>query len=114
MLWCSKLQTQISLSTLEAEYLALSQSMRELIPSRNIIQEVMEHYGTPFKTITTHSTVFEDNEGAIKVATCPKMTPRTKHFAIPYQWFRTHIKEGDISIKHIFSDKQKADIFTSL
>ena len=35
-----KLQTEIALSTLEAEYIALSQSMRELLPLRNLLQEV--------------------------------------------------------------------------
>ena len=32
IIWCSKLQTEISLSTTEAEYIALSQSTREVIP----------------------------------------------------------------------------------
>jgi hypothetical protein len=31
ILWCSKLQTEIALSTTEAEYIALNQSMREVI-----------------------------------------------------------------------------------
>jgi hypothetical protein len=34
ILWLSKMQTQIALSTMEAEYTALSQSMRDLIPIR--------------------------------------------------------------------------------
>ena len=34
LLWVSKLQTQIALSTMEAEYVALSQAMRDLIPIR--------------------------------------------------------------------------------
>ena len=38
--WVSKLQTQIVLSTMEAEYIALSQSMRELIAIREIVLPV--------------------------------------------------------------------------
>ena len=38
--WASKLQTEIALSTTEAEYIALSQSTRELIPMRAIILEL--------------------------------------------------------------------------
>jgi Reverse transcriptase (RNA-dependent DNA polymerase) len=34
VLWVSKLQTEIALSTVEAEYIALSQSMRDLLPMR--------------------------------------------------------------------------------
>ena len=40
LIFKSKLQTEIALSTLEAEYIALSQSMRELLPLRNLLQEV--------------------------------------------------------------------------
>ena len=41
--WVSKLQTQIALSTMEAEYITLSQSMRDLIGIREIIRE-MKNY----------------------------------------------------------------------
>ena len=38
--WCSKLQTEIALSTTESEYSALSQAMRETIPFMNLMVEV--------------------------------------------------------------------------
>ena len=38
--WCSKLQTEIALSTTESEYIALSQAMREVIPFMNFMVEV--------------------------------------------------------------------------
>jgi hypothetical protein len=38
--WASKLQTQIALSTTEAEYITLSQSLREVIPMINLMTEV--------------------------------------------------------------------------
>ena len=41
LLWVSKMQTQIALSTMEAEYIALSQSMRDLIPIREVLKEIM-------------------------------------------------------------------------
>ena len=40
--WCSKLQTEIALSTTESEYIALSQAMREVIPFMNLMVEVGE------------------------------------------------------------------------
>ena len=36
LMWVSKMQTQVALSTMEAEYIALSQSMRDLIPIREL------------------------------------------------------------------------------
>jgi hypothetical protein len=39
IIWVSKMQTKIAFSTMEAEYIALSQSMRDLIPIREIPKE---------------------------------------------------------------------------
>ena len=39
VIWSSKLYTEIALSTVEAEYIALSQSTREIIPLINLIKE---------------------------------------------------------------------------
>jgi hypothetical protein len=38
ILWVSKMQTQIALLTMEAEYIALYQSIRDLIPIRDILK----------------------------------------------------------------------------
>jgi hypothetical protein len=114
LLWVSKLQSEIALSTTEAEYIALSQAIRELIPMRALFQEV----GDALKLKCTqptilHSTVFEDNNGALALATSPKMTPRTKHIAVKYHHFRSKIgPDKGIIIQRIDTNEQKADIFT--
>jgi hypothetical protein len=62
ILWVSKMQTQISLSTMEAEYISLSQSMRYLIPIREILKEIMlEILDEKFKPeCSTHSKAYQD------------------------------------------------------
>ena len=40
ILWSSKLQSEIFLSTLEAEYIILSQEMRELIGRKSLLAEL--------------------------------------------------------------------------
>ena len=116
ILWVSRLQSEIALSTLEAEYVALSMSMRELLPMRELLQEVGDQLNLDCtKPSLMHSTVFEDNNGAIGLATSPKITPRTKHIAIKYHFFKDHIgiKDGKgIEIQKIDTEFQKADIFT--
>jgi hypothetical protein len=110
----SKLQTEVSLSTTEAEYIALSQAMRELIPMRDFLKEIGERIKLSFAGSTMlHSTVFEDNNGALSLATAPKMTPRTKHIAVKYHHFRQHIgKDKGIVIANIDTKEQKANILT--
>jgi hypothetical protein len=45
ILWTSKLQSKIALSTTEAEYISLSQALLELIPMRAILQEISKTFG---------------------------------------------------------------------
>ena len=40
------------------------------------------------------------------------MTPRSKHYAIKYHWFRTQLEPNNIVIKSIDSVEQLADMFT--
>ena len=40
IIWTSKLQTEIYLITLEAEYIVLSTSMKYLLPQRKLLQEI--------------------------------------------------------------------------
>ena len=106
------MQTEIALSTTEAEYIALSQSMRDLIPIRSILEELTTILGLQIETPVTHSTVFEDNNGALELAREPKYRPRTKHIAIKYHHFREHVKKKNIRIQKIDAKEQIADIFT--
>jgi hypothetical protein len=124
--WVSKLQTQIALSTMESEYIALSQSMRELIGIREVIKEIQTFVisgktRTPiFRTFSkaftldtiASSTVYEDNEACLKFATMPKMSPRTKHIALPYHFFRTKVVELEIKVIPVSTHSQLADQFT--
>ena len=106
------MQTEIALSTSKAEYIALSQSMRDLIPIRSILEELTTILGLQIETPITHSTVFEDNNGVLEVAKEPKYRPRTKHIAIKYHHFREHVKKKNIRIQKIDTKEQIADKFT--
>ena len=114
----SKLQTEIALSTLESEYIALSQAMRELIPTRRILKEIIGHVDPQAlqNSANIKSTIWEDNNGCISTVRAPKLTPRTKHIAIKYHFSRSHIssEENDtgITLAKIESKIQLADIFT--
>jgi hypothetical protein len=62
--------------------------------------------------IVTHSTIFEDNKGCVDLANAPKLRPRTKHIALKYHHFHSHVENGSIKIQWIDSKNQLADIFT--
>ena len=112
LLCVSKMQTKVALSTTEAEYIALSQSMRDLIPLRSILFELAKLMKVNPELPITHSTVFENNNGALELARAPKYRPRTKHIAIKYHHFRDHVKNKSIRVEAIHTKEQIADIFT--
>jgi len=55
LLWASKLQTEAALSTTEAECIALSQAMRDLIPLRALLQDIISTTNTTIEASTTYS-----------------------------------------------------------
>ena len=112
ILWSSKLQTEITLSTTEAEYVALSQAVREVLPIMELMKEL-----SSFMDINTNKPdffcqVFEDNRSVIAVATSKKYTPRTKHIALKYHHFRQFVYDKTIRINAIDTKEQLADILT--
>jgi hypothetical protein len=117
LIWCSKLQTEIALSTAEAEYIAMSHALRDTIPIQNLVKEVSCIFQLPEPLTDFCITVHEDNLSAISMAESLKFTPRTKHIAIKYHHFRSRVqtsfnKSGDIRLKYISTKKQLADILT--
>ena len=79
ILWTSKLQTQIALSTTKAEYISLSESLCSTIPLMNLITEIKFHgHNIVSKASCVHCKAFEDNSGALELAHLPKLGPRTK------------------------------------
>ena len=112
VLWVSKMQSEISLSTVEAEYIALSTSMRDLIPFVDQVKELEEVFGQKGEKVVLHCTLFEDNNGALELANAPRYRPRTKHIAIKYHHFRERVQNGTIKIKSIDTNEQIADQFT--
>ena len=126
IMWVSKLQTEVALSTTEAEYIALSQAMRDVIPFMHLVEELggslsfgMDKPEVQLKQRKPNAAdsklvceVFEDNRGALELANVPKMRPRTKHIALKYHHFREHVRNGMIVVKPIDTREQIADIFT--
>jgi hypothetical protein len=113
LIWASKMQTVIALSTTEAEYVALSAALRDVTFVMQLLDELIS-FGVNLKSVlpTVKCKVFEDNVGAIELAKAPRMRPRTKHIDIQYHHFREAVQQKKISISHVSTKEQVADIAT--
>ena len=56
--------------------------------------------------------VHEDNQSCIKMDTGSKFSPITKHIALKYHHFRSHIKYGRVEINFRPTNEQLADLLT--
>jgi hypothetical protein len=127
VVWVSKLQTEVALSMMEAEYIALSQAMRDLIPLLGLLDELApalhldedqpllywKACGIEPNSQNLFANLYADNTWAYKLAKAPKMRPRTKHIALKYHHFREHVNKGtSIKINLIGTKDQIANIFT--
>ncbi len=103
----------VALSTTEAEYIALSNALYNVIP---IMEQVKEMKSCKFDVISILPYVcckaFEDNSGALELARLPKMRSRTKHIAVCYHHFREHVHTGKIKVYPIDTKDQPANIAT--
>ena len=112
ILWASKLQSEISLSTTEADYISLSQEMREIIPMMEHLEQLDKTLNIESKLPSVKCKVFEDNNGAIELSKAPKSSLRTKHISLKNNHFREHVWNGLLKINPINTLEEETYIFT--
>ena len=97
-------QNCVSLSTAEAEYIAAGSScsqlvwMKQLLKEYNVEQDVM--------------TLYCDNMSAINISKNLVQHSRTKHIDIRHHYIRDLVDDKVITLKHVDTEEQIADIFT--
>ena len=105
--WKSKSNKSITLSTTEAEYFASSETAKEMMFIKNLIESMGE-----LKRLEIPMTLRIDNTGAIYIANNQTTGQRTKHIDIRTHFVRNMINEGIIKTKFVKSADNHADIFT--
>jgi hypothetical protein len=105
ILWKSKLQRTVALSSSEAEYYALSETAKDV----KFIVQILNSIGIK---VMLPIEIQVDNVGAIFIAENVSATSRTKHIDIRYHYVREFIDEGFLKVKFVKSSENKSDIFT--
>lgn len=121
----SQLQSTISLSTSEAEYGALSQCMRAVLPLRETIIEMISivdvkdvnrsyPFGSRSDLLNMPTRIYEDNAAALSLANNQKVTSRTKHWSVKFHFFWEHINDPkkNLSCLKVDTKNQRADYLT--
>jgi transposase InsO family protein len=103
--WKSKKQDRVSKSSTESEYRAMSLACSEIIWLRGLLAELdfSETNPTPLHA---------DNTSAIQITANPVYHERTKHIEVDCHSIREAFEARVITLPHISTDLQIADIFT--
>ena len=100
----SKKQNFVSLSTAEAEYIAVGSYCSQFF----WMKKVLTDYGISQDTMV----VYCDNSSAIDIPKNPKQHSKTKHIEIKYHFIRDLVKRKIVCLEYIPTERQNADIFT--
>jgi hypothetical protein len=103
--WKAKLSTTVALSTLEAEYIALTEAVKEALWLLGLYSEINLPIQGPI-------TIYGDNTGSISTAKDPKHHQRTKHTLVKFQFVREAQKANLVDIVYLQTSEIPADGLT--
>ena len=103
--WKSSKQSCIALSTVEAEYVSLGEAAKEAKWLIKLLNQIKVKIELPI-------TIFEDNQGTIKLAENPVFHKRTKHIDTRIHFVRNLIENNIINVEYCPTKDMVADILT--
>jgi hypothetical protein len=105
--WSAKKQPIISLSSTEAEYVALTHTSKDISWIHKILKEF-----SFFHSLSLPSTLYCDNQGTICLSKDSTFHGRTKHIDVHFHFIHQTISLGAINLFYMPTEDMTADIFT--
>lgn len=103
--WVSQKQRCVALSSCEAEFMAATSAACQGIWLRNVLTQITGEDMGPV-------TLCIDNRSAIDLAKNPVFHGRSKHIDIRFHFIRECVERGEVVLKHVPSQEQRADVLT--
>ena len=103
--WSSKWQTTVALSTVEAEYVAMSRSAQQMVWMQSWLKEVEVEFTVP-------GLISGDSRGAIALTKNTKDHGKVKHINIRHHYIQELLQSGIITIEQVSSTDNLANLFT--
>jgi hypothetical protein len=108
IMWRSKLQSIVTTSTCEAEYVSASDAAKEVLWLSKLLCEI----SSKFKKLTLHV----DNQSALSLMRLHHAgtSGRTKHIDVNYHFLRDRVIRGDLDVDFVATEEQVADGLTKV
>lgn len=102
--WEARKQKTVSLSSTEAEYIAVAEATKEALYLKNILNDIGIY--------NENVTLFNDSQSAQKLIRNCGYSARTKHIDIRHHFVRDCLRNNDITLEYISTDNMPADMLT--
>lgn len=103
--WSCRKQTCVSLSSTEAEFIALSEACREAIWLRKLLEDFEQPLDEP-------TLINEDNQSCLALITQEGFSNRSKHIDTRHNFIRDNVQKGIITCRYCPTEEMLADICT--
>ncbi|KXJ62369.1 hypothetical protein RP20_CCG016417 [Aedes albopictus] len=103
--WTSRRQNCVSLSTMEAEYVALGETCQEVLWMRRLLADLGEN-------VDEATVVYEDNQGCLSFVTSERTSKRSKHIETKQCFVRDLCERRLVQLRYCPTETMKADILT--
>uniref|UniRef100_A0A1J3F7G4 Retrovirus-related Pol polyprotein from transposon TNT 1-94 n=1 Tax=Noccaea caerulescens TaxID=107243 RepID=A0A1J3F7G4_NOCCA len=102
--WKSNLQPVVTLSTTEAEYVSLTEAVKEAIWIKGLLRDM--------GFSEEKAVVWCDSQSAICLSKNNVFHERTKHVSYKYHFIRDIIEDGEVEVSKVHTSENPADILT--
>ncbi|KAI3518152.1 hypothetical protein L1887_06594 [Cichorium endivia] len=103
--WASQKQRCVALSSCEAEFMAATMAACQGIWLKRLLSEITGQKVPPVQMKI-------DNKSSLDLMKNPVFHGRSKHIDIRFHFIRECIENGEVTVTHVCSKEQKADILT--
>ena len=104
--WKSTLQSTVAVSTTEAEYMAVTEAVKEAIWLNGLLKDL--------GVVQSHISLYCDSQSAIHLAKNQVYHSRTKHIDVRYHFVREVFEKGKILLQKIPTADNPADMMTKV
>lgn len=103
--WLCKRQDCVSLSSTEAEFIALSEACKESVWLQRLVRSL--HWSGNETAL-----IYEDNQSVLKIIVDEKLSSRTKHIDTKIHFVKDYVEKRNVNIQYCPTEEMLADLFT--
>ena len=103
--WFSRKQTNIALSTAEAEYIASCSACSEAVWLRKMLARL-------FNAEIDVTDILCDNQSCIKMIETPVFHDKSKHIQVRYHFIRDMVQKGAVKLKYVPTEEKVTYVLT--